>query len=69
MAKRSIFINDDISIDMGQKEDGYQNSNLIFEKYYCFYSKFYPYTGLLIPPNLAERGQPIYEGGESEGGG
>jgi hypothetical protein len=27
-------MNDDISIDVEENEDGYQNTNLIFEKYY-----------------------------------
>jgi hypothetical protein len=29
-------MNDDISIDVEENEDGYQNTNLIFEKYYFY---------------------------------
>jgi hypothetical protein len=34
-------MNDDISIDVEENEDGYQNTNLIFEKYY-FYWNLHP---------------------------
>jgi hypothetical protein len=39
MGQKPLIMNNDISNDVGQKEDGYQNTNLTFERTLFFEKK------------------------------